>query len=122
MRLSGIACVLFVLVLGLGGPLGARERSYAGGRFEVDLDGPEAGWVRSTYARHAGGQAIADDELRAYLQHLQAGDWDRARVEREIIASRKRAKAKAKPPLGLSTCIDKRAPCAKASTPAAKPG
>jgi hypothetical protein len=117
MRLSGIVCIL--LALGLSAPLGARERAYAASRFQVDLDGPEAGWVRSTYARHAGGQAIANDQLRVYLQHLQAGDWDRARVEREIIAAHRRAKAKA--PRSLSACIDKRAPCANASAPAPKP-
>lgn len=82
--------LLFCLLAALSGAaslFAAEPRSYTGGNFLLDLDGAEAGMVRSLYARHSGGQAIGTEQLRSYLQHMQADGWDRARVEREIIVS-----------------------------------
>lgn len=69
-------------------PLAAEPRSYTAENFVLDLEGEDAGWVRSVYARHSNGEAIGTEQLLAYLQRMQADGWDRARVEREIVASR----------------------------------
>lgn len=80
---------LFCLTVVRSGVLlfATKPGSYAADNFALELDGEKAGLVRSIYARHSGGQAIGTEQLRSYLQHMQADDWDRARVEREIIAS-----------------------------------
>jgi hypothetical protein len=79
-------CLL--VTLSCASPLFAAEpRSYTEGNFALELDGAKAGMVRSIYARYSGGQSIGTEQLRSYLHHMQADGWDRARVEREIIAS-----------------------------------
>ena len=81
-----IFCML-VALSGAGPLFAAEPGSYTAGNFALELDGEDAGLVRSIYARHSGGQAIGTEQLRMYLQHMEADGWDRARVEREIIAS-----------------------------------
>lgn len=78
---------LFAVLSGVFPLFAAEPGSYTANNFALELDGEEAGLVRSIYARHSGGQAIGTEQLRSYLQHMQADGWDRARVEREIIAS-----------------------------------
>lgn len=88
MRFHAIAPVLMAALLATA-PLGAQTpaRSHVAGNFQLALDGEDAGWIRSAYARQSGGKAIADGQLRAYLQHMQVDGWDRARVEQDISAS-----------------------------------
>lgn len=87
MRLFAPMSCLLVTLFGASPLFATEPRSYTAGNFVLDLDGAEAGMVRSIYARHAGGQAIGTEQLRSYLQHMQADGPDRGRVEREIIAS-----------------------------------
>lgn len=87
MRLFAPMLCLLAALSGASPLFAAEPRSYSEGSFARELDGAEAGMVRSMYARHSGGHAIGTEQLRSYLHHMQVDGWDRARVEREIIAS-----------------------------------